>query len=73
MNPGLTCSFLVWLQLMAYFLSNWGNNESPPRKKQEMKKSEERKLSLACLCQTVKCEVYYTEAEGEKPLIWQRT
>lgn len=34
---------------MAYFLSNWGNNESPPRKKQEIKKSEEMKVSLACV------------------------
>lgn len=49
MNPGLTCSFLVQLQLMAYFLSNWGNNESPPRKKQEMKKirGKETQFSLS--------------------------
>lgn len=37
MDPSLTCSFLVWLQLMAYFLSNWDNNGSPPTRKQEVK------------------------------------
>ena len=39
MDPSLTYSFLVWLQPMAYFLNNWDNNGSPPRMKQEIKKS----------------------------------
>lgn len=42
MDPSLTYSFLVWLQPMAYFLSNWDNNGSPPRKKQEIKNQRKR-------------------------------
>lgn len=61
MDPALTCSFLVWLQLMAYFLSNWDNNGSPPTKKQEIKKirGKETQFSL-CIWQAVKFKIQCT-------------
>lgn len=63
MNPSLTCSFSVWLQLTAYFLNNWDNSGSPPRNKKIRGKETQFSVRV-CLRRRVRLEVYYTGAAG---------